>query len=159
VESRDVEFIENKFQTDSNSISERINNFKIEIKSINNAGFNPNYRNKRTQIDDFIELRRSQRARKENNLHPNYISSQSIIFLVEGNKVDVLNKILILLIVEDDSKTYKEAMMSQDVAFSKKKKNQLMMKLTQYYIRILGLLLICLQVPRQLDVNGFSKEI
>jgi hypothetical protein len=70
----------------------------------------------------------------------------------------VLNKILILLIVEDDSKTYKETMMFQDVAFSKKK-NQLMMKLTQYYITILGLLLICLQVPRQLDVNGFSKEI
>ena len=153
MESRDVEFIENKFQTDFNSISERINNFKIEIKSTNNAGFNPNYRNKRTQIDHFIELRRSQRARKENNLYPNYISSQSIVFLVEGNKVDVLNKILILLIVEDDFKTYKEACLKM-LLFQKKKK-----KLTRYYITILGLLLICLQVPRQLDVNGFSKEI
>ena len=158
MESRDVEFIENKFQTDFNSISERINNFKIEIKSTNNAGFNPNYRNKRTQIDHFIELRRSQRARKENNLHPNYISSQSIVFLVEGNKVDVLNKILILLIVEDDFKTNKEACLKM-LLFQKKKKKQLMMKLTRYYITILGLLLICLQVPRQLNVNGFSKEI
>jgi hypothetical protein len=121
VESRDVEFIENKFQTNFNSISERINNFKIEIKSTNNAGFNPNYRNKRTQIDHFIELRRSQRARKENNLYPNYISSQSIVFLVEGNKVDVLNKILILLIVEDDFKTYKEACLKM-LLFQKKKK-------------------------------------
>jgi hypothetical protein len=31
MESRDIEFIENKFQNDSNSISKRINNFKIEI--------------------------------------------------------------------------------------------------------------------------------
>jgi hypothetical protein len=40
------------------------------------------------------------------------ISSQSIIFLVKGNMTGVLNKIPILLIVEDDLKTYKEAMIS-----------------------------------------------
>ena len=61
MESRDTEFIKNKFQTDSNSISELINNSEIEIESTNNASFDPNYRNKKkTQIDHFIELRRSQ---------------------------------------------------------------------------------------------------
>jgi hypothetical protein len=59
VESRDAKFIENKFQIDSNLISEWINNSKIEIKSTNNSGFDLNYRNKRAQIDHCIELRRS----------------------------------------------------------------------------------------------------
>jgi hypothetical protein len=68
-------------------------------------------------MDHPIELRRSQRARKERNLHLDYISSQSIVFLIEGNKIDVLNKIPILLIVEDDLKTYIEAVISQDVGF------------------------------------------
>jgi hypothetical protein len=45
MESRDTEFIKNKFQTDSNSISELINNSEIEIESTNNASFDPNYRN------------------------------------------------------------------------------------------------------------------
>jgi len=53
----------------------------------------------------------------------NYISSQSIDFLVVGNKTNVLNKMSILLIVEDDFKTYKEVMMSQDVAFWKEAVN------------------------------------
>ena len=54
----------------------------------------------------------------------------------------MLNKILILLIVEDDFKTYKKACLKM-LLFQKKKKKQLMMKLTRYYITILGLLLIC----------------
>ena len=68
-------------------------------------------------MDHPIELRRSQRARKERNLHLDYISSQSIVFLIEGNKIDMLNKIPMLLIVEDDLKTYIEAVISQDVGF------------------------------------------
>ena len=47
MESRDLEFIENKFQIDSNSISERINNSKIKIESTNNTGFNSSFKNKR----------------------------------------------------------------------------------------------------------------
>jgi len=38
---------------------------------------------------------------------------------LKTNKTNVLNKMSILLIVEDDFKTYKEVMMSQDVAFWK----------------------------------------
>jgi hypothetical protein len=70
VEFKDVEFIENKFQIDSNSISEQINNSKIEIESTNNASFYPSFRNKRIQMDHPIELRRSYRTRKEKILHP-----------------------------------------------------------------------------------------
>jgi hypothetical protein len=51
----------------------------------------------------------------------------------------------ILLVVEDDFKTYKEVMMSQDVAFWKEAVND---EIVSYYIIILGLLLICLQIPR-----------
>jgi hypothetical protein len=55
---------------------------------------------------------------KKKNLHQDYISSQSIaFFLVECNMIDVLNKIPILLIVEDDPKIYKETMISRDVSF------------------------------------------
>jgi hypothetical protein len=45
VESKDVEFIENKFQTDSNSNSEQTNNVKLELTT--NACFDPSSRNKR----------------------------------------------------------------------------------------------------------------
>jgi len=59
MESRDVEFIENKSQTNFNSISEQINNFKVVIESTNNEGFDPSSRNKRIQMDHPIELMRS----------------------------------------------------------------------------------------------------
>jgi len=48
---------------------------------------------------------------EKKNLHLDYISSQYIIFLVQGNKLPIL------LIVEDDFKTYNKAMMSWDVVF------------------------------------------
>ena len=47
------------------------------------------------------------------------MSSQAIVFLMEGNRDNVLNKILILLNIEEDPKTFKEAMASRDVAFWK----------------------------------------
>ncbi|GJV50551.1 zinc finger, CCHC-type containing protein [Tanacetum coccineum] len=59
-------------------------------------------------------LRRSENARKERNLDPGFIDSQAIIFLVEGNnKNNVVNKITILLNVENVSKTYKEVITSR----------------------------------------------
>jgi hypothetical protein len=48
------------------------------------------------------------------------MSSQAIVFLMEGNRDNVLNKILILLNIEEDLKTFKEAMASRDVVFWKK---------------------------------------
>nr|GEW69835.1 zinc finger, CCHC-type [Tanacetum cinerariifolium] len=56
-----------------------------------------------------IAPRRSERARKERNLNPDFIDSQAIIFLVEGdNENNVVNKIPVLLNVDDAPKTYKE---------------------------------------------------
>ena len=52
-------------------------------------------------------------------LDPDFMSSQAIIFLLEENRDDVLNKILILLNIEEDPKTFKEAMTSRDVSFWK----------------------------------------
>ena len=118
VESRDVEFIENKFNNDSHTLDEPKTS-QVDKEPINIERTNISSSNERNQIDSSIEVRRSTRARKEKNLHPDFISSQSIVFLVEGNRVDVLNKIPILLMVEDDPKTYKEAMLSRDVAFWK----------------------------------------
>ncbi|GKD83034.1 glucose-6-phosphate isomerase 1, chloroplastic, partial [Tanacetum coccineum] len=64
--------------------------------------------------------RRSERARKERNLDPDFIDSQAIIFLVEGdNENNVINKIPVLLNVEDAPITYKEAITSRNSAFWK----------------------------------------
>nr|GEW74005.1 zinc finger, CCHC-type [Tanacetum cinerariifolium] len=64
--------------------------------------------------------RRSERARKKRNLDLNFIDSQAIIFLVEGdNENNVINKIPVLLNVEDAPKTYKEAITSRNYAFWK----------------------------------------
>jgi len=101
IESRDVKFIENKFQIDSNLISEWVDNYEIEIESTNNTDFDPSSKNKRIKMDYPVELKRSLCTRKEKTLHPYYISSQSIVFLVEVNMTNVLNKISILLVVED----------------------------------------------------------
>ena len=56
---------------------------------------------------------------KKKTLHPDYIFLYSIVFVVEDNKTNILNKISILLIIEDDPKTHKDAMMSWDVTFWK----------------------------------------
>ena len=69
--------------------------------------------NKNTEIQEQVEIRRSQRTIKEKILDPDFISSQAIVFLVEGDRTNnVLNNIPILLNVEEDitPKTYKEAL-------------------------------------------------
>ena len=63
---------------------------------------------------------KSQRVRKEKVLVPDEIDSQRISFyLVEGNREDIIRKILIVLQIEEDPKTYKEAMTSRDASFWK----------------------------------------
>ncbi|GJW68701.1 zinc finger, CCHC-type containing protein [Tanacetum coccineum] len=64
--------------------------------------------------------RSSERARKKRNLDPDFIDSQAIIFLVKGdNENNVINKILVLLNVDDAPKTYKEVITSRNSAFWK----------------------------------------
>ena len=57
--------------------------------------------------------------RKEKNFGSDFISSQAIVFLVEGSRDEVLNKIPMVLHLEEDPKTYTEAMASRDSAFWK----------------------------------------
>ncbi|KAL6322658.1 hypothetical protein AAG906_015344 [Vitis piasezkii] len=71
-------------------------------------------------VEQPIVPRKSQRARKEKVLGSDEIDSQRISFyLVEGNREDIIRKIPIVLQIEEDPKTYKEAMASRDVAFWK----------------------------------------
>ncbi|GKB25315.1 hypothetical protein Tco_0864716 [Tanacetum coccineum] len=50
--------------------------------------------NKRNMAESSSAPRRGERARKERNLDPDFIDSQAIIFLVEGdNENNVVNKI------------------------------------------------------------------
>jgi len=107
VESKDVEFIEDKFYNDSKTVSDPTQIPEIDL--------NPRsyQENKRKNHEVLIE------ARKEKNLDPDFVSSQAIIFLLEGNREIILNKIPILLNINNDPKTYKEVMASRDVAFWK----------------------------------------
>lgn len=46
-----------------------------------------------------------------------FISSQALLFLVEGNRNNILIKEPLFLNVEEDPKTFSEAMSSRDVSF------------------------------------------
>ena len=69
--------------------------------------------------DSPIEQRKNQRIRKVKNFGSNFISYQAQLYLVEGNKQVVLNKIPILFNTENDPKSFKEALTSRDSAFWK----------------------------------------
>ena len=65
----------------------------------------------------YFESRRSQCEKKEKSLASNFISSQALLFLVEGVRKNVLNKVPLLLNVEKDPKTFSEVMSSRDTSF------------------------------------------
>ena len=73
--------------------------------------------NKRKESTTSFELRRSQREKKEKSLAPDFISSQALLFLVEGDRKNVLNKVPLLLNIEKDPKTFSEVMSSRDASF------------------------------------------
>ena len=112
MESRDGEFIENKFQYDSNIELE----FIIDQPCVNTLVTSTN-NNKRKEFMTSFELRRSQREKKEKSLAPDFISSQALLFLVEGDRKNVLNKVPLLLNIEKDPKTFSEAMSFRDASF------------------------------------------
>uniref|UniRef100_A0A2N9GJP7 Uncharacterized protein n=1 Tax=Fagus sylvatica TaxID=28930 RepID=A0A2N9GJP7_FAGSY len=110
VESRDVEFIENKF----------INDSQIELKQTQESDSLVNdflSRNKRIEPSSLSEQRRSQRVRKEKDFGPDFISYQVNVYLVKGNREKVLSKLPFVENVEEDPNTYSEAMVSKDVIF------------------------------------------
>uniref|UniRef100_A0A2N9HAW2 Uncharacterized protein n=1 Tax=Fagus sylvatica TaxID=28930 RepID=A0A2N9HAW2_FAGSY len=110
VESRDVEFIENKF----------INDSQIEPKQTQQSDSLVNDSlsgNKRIEPSSLNEQRRSQRVRKEKDFGPDFISYQVNVYVVEGNREKVLSKLPFIGNVEGDPNTYSEVMASRDVAF------------------------------------------
>ena len=128
VESRDVHFIENKFRHDSTyeleptqtQIRDNLGmNFSSNLGLSLNSNVGSTSIDKSSQTQEQVDLRRSQRVRKEKNLDSDFISSQAIVFLVEGDRKNVTNKISIVLSIEDDPKSFSEAMTSRDVAFWK----------------------------------------
>ncbi|GJT37510.1 zinc finger, CCHC-type containing protein [Tanacetum coccineum] len=115
VKSRYVDFFKNKFRHDSTSTNEIVTQIPQDI-----SGPNLNSNNKRNMVESSNAPKRSERARKERNLDPDFIDSQAIIFLLEGdNENNVVNKITVLLNVEDAPKTYKKAITSRNSAFWK----------------------------------------
>ena len=118
IESKDVEFLETKFIGDSHTSNPGDPEKTITIGG-NVENSVPSSSKKRKLIESLDEPRRSQRARKEKNLGSDFISSQALVFLLEGSRTEVLNKIPIVLNVEDDPKTYSEAIASRDSAFWK----------------------------------------
>ena len=128
VESRDDHFIENKFRHDSTyeleptqtQIRDNLGmNFSSNLGLSLNSNVGSTSIDKSSQTQEQVDLRRSQRVRKEKNLDSDFISSQAIVFLVEGDRKNVTNKISIVLSIEDDPKSFSEAMTSRDVAFWK----------------------------------------
>ena len=118
MESRDVEFIENKFNCNSEYFSEPN---QIQVSDSNPGSFFNS--DKRVATDLPIEPRKSQRVKKEKNFSPDFISFQAIVLLVEGDRNKVLNKILIVLNTEEDPKCFNKAMSSRDAAFWKEAVN------------------------------------
>ena len=122
MESRDVQFLENKTRDDSTNESTSLSGGVNETNIPNRSSSPLLVDNRNTEIKKQVEIRRSQRTRKEKILDPDFISSQAIVFLMEGDRTNnVLNKIPILLNVEEDitPKTYKEALASRDSSFWK----------------------------------------
>ncbi|GKC81609.1 zinc finger, CCHC-type containing protein [Tanacetum coccineum] len=115
VESRDVNFFDNKFRHDSTSIFEIVTQIPQDISSPD-----LNSSNNRNMAAASSAPKRSKSARKERNLDPDFIDSQAIIFLVKGdNDNNVVNKVPVLLNVEDVPKIYKEGIISRNYAFWK----------------------------------------
>ncbi|GKC88973.1 zinc finger, CCHC-type containing protein [Tanacetum coccineum] len=87
------------------------------------------------------ELRKDKSNRTPKNFRPEFQ-----LYLIEGIRDEVSDQHSYCFNVEDDPKTFDEAMKSQDVAFWKK---QLMMRWTLSWATTLGYWLFCLQGFRQ----------
>ena len=102
IESRDAIFQEYIF--DSLSRSQEITNSDEQEISNNNISNN--------DMSEFVELRRSKRIKRQKTYGPDFF-----MFLVEGSREKINNKISMCLNVENDPQFFEEAMKSQDVAF------------------------------------------
>ncbi|KAK3029198.1 hypothetical protein RJ639_039278 [Escallonia herrerae] len=161
VESRDGEFLETSFLGDSN-VNPQSNNEPLNPTLVHDTNMNFSSSSSKKQkegIDLPIETRKSQRVRKEKNLGSDFISSQAIVFLVEGSRDEVVNKIPIVLHLEEDPRTYSEAMASRYSAFWKEAINDEMDSLLSNDTWDYGVV-ICLYVDDMLiigtNMNGVN---
>ena len=109
VESIHVEFIEYKFISDSNvqepNLKEMIPSSTLSEKR------------KNLEVIGSSEPKRSQRVRKEKHIDIDFISTDSIVFLVKSDRYTILKKTPMILNIEDDPKTFGQAMSFRDVTF------------------------------------------
>ena len=130
VESRDVEFIENKFINDSQIPLE-----PKQTQETNSLVNDSLCGNKKIEPSSPSEQRKSQKVRKEKVFGPDFISYQVNVYLVEGNRENILNKFPFVGNVEEDPNTYMKRWLQEMQLFGEK---YLMMKWTQYCPTILG---------------------
>ncbi|GLU12005.1 hypothetical protein SLE2022_287150 [Rubroshorea leprosula] len=118
VESVHVEFFEDKFTKDSSTMFDFGNSLNNSMHENHNGTSTITLHDeKRKENDGSIELRKSTRIRKEKSLDHDFISSQSIVFLVAATITEIIQKIPMIVNVEEDLKTFQEAMASRDAAF------------------------------------------
>jgi hypothetical protein len=98
VESIYIEFIKNKFKSDSN-VQEP--NLKVMPPSSMLSE-----KHKKLEVIGSSEPKRSQRVRKEKHIDTDFISTDSIVFLVECDRNIVLKRTHVILNIEDDPKTF-----------------------------------------------------
>ena len=130
VESIDVEFIENKFINDSQIPLE-----PKQTQETNSLVNDSLCGNKKIEPSSPSEQRKSQKVRKEKVFGPDFISYQVNVYLVEGNRENILNKFPFVGNVEEDPNTYMKRWLQEMQLFGEK---HLMMKWTQYCPTILG---------------------
>lgn len=101
--------MENKFYNDSSKL----------VSDLTNSKKLPDLEKKLYNSGTMTELVRSQRVKKEKSKNLYFVSYHAIVFLLERNGDNYLNKIPILLNIEEDSKTFIEVMIFEDAALWK----------------------------------------
>ncbi|GKC87897.1 retrovirus-related pol polyprotein from transposon TNT 1-94, partial [Tanacetum coccineum] len=111
-ESRDAEFFESNFPLKKNDIS-AISSLSNSTASTTSSSVHACSTNLNNQEN---ELRRSKRKRVDSSFGPDFITA----FLVENDNLDKVNdNIVSVFLLEEDPKTYKEALTSIDASFWK----------------------------------------
>nr|GEV32689.1 hypothetical protein [Tanacetum cinerariifolium] len=123
-ESRDSEFFESKFPLKKNDISDigSLSNSSASTTSscVHTSSYNLN--------NQEFELRRIKRKRVESSFRMDFITA----FLVENDNLDNVNdNIDLVFLLEEDPKTYKEALTSIDVRFWKE---AIKIRIEQYFL-------------------------
>ncbi|KAJ9557204.1 hypothetical protein OSB04_011818 [Centaurea solstitialis] len=104
VESRDVDFLEDKFSEDAK------NSDRTLAPSLPGTSHDSSKTSQKVE-----EPRRSTRVRKGKSLGDDFLS-----YLVEGTRKKVTREVIFSINIDDDSKTFEEAMSSRDASLMMK---------------------------------------